>query len=267
MTFKEIEYKYRLKRNGIPILRGLSHEILRGRHQGASILVHGNGPSSTRGYSFAREHIGENLVVIGMNASGQVISPDYYVIVDRKATLRYADLLDAEKMQILITQNALALVNREFKRSNKTVYRHIVDNCLNSSVLTIKRKKIPSICPRMTYLPGTSANAGIISICLALMMIQPELTPEKDWATPIRPGRLIVTGLDGYDLKKQNRHHIDPSSPLPSSLLNANLLQSGFMSQLFFLAEYYGHEIWNLCSRDILPVNQLFRYDTFDREQ
>lgn len=246
-------------------MRGKSHEILRGRHQGASILVHGNGPSSSRGYSFAREHIGENLVVIGMNASARVISPNYYVIVDRKATVRYADLLDTGKMQILITQNALALVNHNLKKANKDAYRQVVNTCLDSSVLTLKRRKVTSICPKMTYLPGSSANAGITSICLALMMLLPKLTPEQNWATPIRPGRLIVTGLDGYDLKKADGHHIDPSSPPPSNRLKANLLQGGFMSQLFLLAEFYGLEIWNLCSRDVLPVNQLFRVVSFDR--
>jgi len=256
--------KTRLRK--IPILNTDSQEILRGRHEGETIFVHGNGPSNLAGANYAKQCFGNKLITIGMNASPKILAPNYYVLVDKMAMLRYAELIDTSQYRLLITQDALRLVNAKLKQQNPQLYSHIINICNDQSIICLRRN-LPkkTISQNLTQLPASSANAGITSIHLALLMLLPTIDSSGKWQSDIKPGRLIIAGMDGYKPTLYN-HHIDANSPPPSDAMDANLLQSNYMIQLFTLAKSCGIEIWNLNDPKVMPVNRLFRHKEFDQK-
>lgn len=262
-SLKKLEWRFRAFRKGYLHLNAVDQECLRGTHQGETLLVHGNGPSCYTGYEFASNRFGEKVVVLGMNASLNIIKPNYYVLVDRSATIRYLEKISDIECPLLVSQNALKKATHEYRKNNPDLYHSLGTIVRKSNTVKLERSSSHAICPKMTFLPGSMANAGIVSTCLALMMLLPKLSPAGDWVNPIKPGRLLVTGLDGYDLGKRVKH-IDPKSPPPDDPLSANLWQSSFMIQLFSLALFYGIEVWNLSLSGNMPVNDLCRNPEFD---
>ena len=260
---RNLEWRFRAWRKGIFCLNSVNQERLRGTHQGATCLVHGNGPSCHNGYKFSRDKFGESLVVLGMNASLTIIRPDYYVLVDRRATTRYLEQISHMDCPLLVSQNALRDINYEYEKNNPSLYQSFEEIILKPDTVKLERSRNNKICSKMEFLPGSVANVGIVSTCLALMMLLPKVSSSGDWVNPIKPGRLLVTGLDGYDLNNKIRH-IDPNSPPPENPLVANLWQSSFMIQLFSLALLYGIEVWNLSLSGNMLVNDLCRNSEFD---
>ncbi len=258
-------YGDRLDRlRGIPALPAPTHEVLRGTHQGGSILVHGNGPSSVDGYRYARERFGDALVVVGTNASPKFITPDYCVLVDKRATLLHAAAIDPARTRLLITRRALSLAGAGLKRKDAPLYRHVSALCAHPGTVVVERSASrQAVLPTLPYLPDSSANAGVTAAFLALLMLLPRLAPDGTFDGEVRPGRLLLTGLDGYRLEP-GAHHIDPRSPAPRQRIKANLLQAGFLAQVFQLAVYHGIEACNLSDPDILLVNRLCRVAEFD---
>lgn len=262
-SLKNFEWRFRSRRKGIFCLNSIDQECLRGTHQGETLLVHGNGPSCHKGYKFASDKFGDSLIVLGMNASLSVISPDYYVLVDRRATTRYLEQILHINCPLFVSQNALKDVDSEYQKNNPSLYQKLGEIIRKPNTVKLERKLTNAICSKMTFLPGSVANVGIVSTCLALMMLLPKISSSGDWINPVKPGRLLVTGLDGYDLEKRIKH-IDPNSPPPENPLSANLWQSSFMIQLFSLALFYGIEVWNLSLSGNMLVNDLCRNSEFD---
>ncbi len=244
---------------GIPALRAPSHEVLRAAHQGASILVHGNGPSSAAGYCYARERCGDSLVVIGTNASAKVITPDYCVLVDKRATVLHAAAIDPSRTRLLVTRRALSLAGRGMRRDDPPLHRHVAALCAHPGTVVVERSGgRQALLPTLPHLPDSAANAGVTAAFLALLMLLPPLARDGGLAGAVHAGRLLLTGLDGYRLDP-GVHHIDPRSPAPRERVKANLLQTGFLAQALQLAAYHGIETWNLSDPDILLARRSAR--------
>ena len=255
-----IEQALRRKLKGIPQLNSPSHETLRGKHQGATILVHGNGPSCKQGYQYCKEKFGDNFISIGMNASINVIKPDYYILVDRRATLRYLSSFTLGQCPLLISQQALRLIDNKLKDNEPKLYNLAVDAAKHPMTLQIERAQTSTVLkPTLSQFPGDAANAGIIGTCLALLMLLPTLDSNNHWSNEIQPGHLLITGIDGYPINQTQEHHINPDSPPPSDALESNLYTSGYLMQLMTLAYSLGIQITNTNKPGTLPVNSLFR--------
>lgn len=237
--------------------------MLRSRHRGGTILVHGNGPSCAQGYEFARSAFGDDLVIIGMNASPMIVTPDYYVVVDSRAMIRYVAHIDVARMRPVLAETAVGRIRRQYRRENPANYEKIREICRSPETIFLERKRsgFYGMSPDLTWIAGS--NAGAASMQLALLMLFPGTEEKKETGAEAGShGRLIVTGLDGYDFS--GRFHINPESTGPKNAMEMNLHQNAMMAQVFMLAAYYGIELWNLSRPDLLLVNRYGRVASFD---
>lgn len=260
---RRLEREIRARRNAVPKLNGKRLEVLRGIEYGRTLLVHGNGPSSIKGLEFVMRMYGDDLVVIGMNASPKFAKPDYYVLLDRKATLLYGDCLNYNQCNIVLSDGSFSLVNKDLRKSDLPLYERLNAIAKSGRYFILDRSTEFILCEDLCAAPRHPANAGIVSFWLALLLLSPKPGVSNVDAKGV--GRVVLIGLDGYSFDRFAPFHIfDKSSP-PGDRMEANMIQSAFLAQLFLLARVMGVEVLNLSSAHVLPVNLVERNVEFDK--
>lgn len=285
----------RLKRLGVPALRGDSHESLRAINEGGSVFVMGNGPSAIPALKYVREHYPDALS-FASNAGAKLLTPSFYVFVDAFGLLEYGQLIDIEKTTAIIQPSAIGKIRNSLEAEKPELVQHIRKVCENPKTLRLEREKRDRRLDLDPYLRIASGyTVGAVSLQLAMTTLLPKLdaTRASDaksvnqvvpgasergparWASEPKPGKIIVAGMDGYDISKPSYFDntlIESAEDINRDELaerhrNTNIWQEAVMIQVIALAAVHGLEVLNLSQPGKLGVNELCRCEEFDREQ
>jgi hypothetical protein len=169
-------------------------------------------------------------------------------------------------MTPVLAETAVGRIRRKYRRENPADYEKIREICRLPETIFLERKRsgFYGMSPDLSWIAGS--NAGAASMQLALLMLYPDADEKGRSSADDEPvGRLIVTGLDGYDFS--GRFHINPESTGPKNAMEMNLHQNAMMAQVFMLAAHLRIEVWNLSRPDLLLVNRYGRVKAFDEDQ
>ncbi len=253
-------------RKGIPKRPAANLESLRASLEGKTLLVLGNGLSAPQGLEYAQKLYDQELFIIGMNASGKLITPHYYLFIDAKAFLKYLALINPEHSRVILSTNAPHKIDYKLRKQSPELYAHAQAICSHPQSLHLPRDmkhQQKSIDQKIRSF-ATCNTAGGVALQLALFMLLPPLSDNGSWLHSPQKGELLITGLDGY--QADHVCHID-RNPIDSERARvSNLEQEAIMEEVFELAETSGLKITNLCNPKVLKVNTRNRDKIFDQE-
>jgi hypothetical protein len=100
-----------------------------GRHEGATALVLGNGPSlRTHGDALRRLIAAERAITLGANNITAFTHPDYHAFTNRKRFARYGHSIDPERSRVLLSPYfSRALIERHYRGPYEEI-SYVADN-------------------------------------------------------------------------------------------------------------------------------------------